>query len=285
MKKWLLLAILVLSCGGFEISRNCALNGEGCPSNTITVTKDGSSCSTKESESEVVISCTDGTKSVIKKPKSGVDGQKGDTGWDGKDGMIGQTGIGGVDGKNGIDGQNGMNGDVGISGSDGYSSVFLITDSLSCPTGGKMIMVAMDTNRNGILDLVGDTGLQSTDICNGTNGVDGQNGTNGVDGTNGTNGVDGQNGTDGTNGTNGTNAPVSQFSVVSVIDPCGDKPNVTDEVMLKLGNGSILASFSDNSNGKNTRFSLLTPGSYITTDGSKCFFTIDSSMNIKNEHY
>ena len=126
-----------------------------------------------------------------------------------------------------------------------------------------MILLATDINRNGTLDLTGDSDLQSADICNGTDGV-GQVGPQGIP---------------------GQNAPANQFSVVSVIDPCGDKSGVYDEVMLKLGNGSILASFSDNANGKNTRFSLLTPGSYVTTDGSMCFFTVNSNMDITNEHY
>lgn len=69
-------------------------------------------------------------------------------------------------------------------------------------------------------------------------------------------------------------------NIVSIIDPCGDAVNVHDEVLLKLSDGKILASFSDTTAGKNTRFSVLTQGSYVTTDGSNCSFSVDASGNV-----
>ncbi len=64
-------------------------------------------------------------------------------------------------------------------------------------------------------------------------------------------------------------------SITAVLDPCGDSPSVIDEVLLKLSNGKVIASFSDKSSGKNTRFSVLAENTYYgTTDGSNCTFKI-----------
>ena len=75
-------------------------------------------------------------------------------------------------------------------------------------------------------------------------------------------------------------------NIVAIKDPCGDKAGVFDEVFLKLSTGHYLASFSDSSSGKNTRFSVLVDGQYETTDGSNCEFTVSGSGTvISNEHY
>jgi len=87
------------------------------------------------------------------------------------------------------------------------------------------------------------------------------------------------------NGQDGTDAPPTAYTVVGLVDPCGDKPGIYDEVFFRLHNGLLVASFSDNQNGLNTRFSVLTPGSYRTTDGSNCYFSVDSNLLLYNEHY
>lgn len=69
-----------------------------------------------------------------------------------------------------------------------------------------------------------------------------------------------------------------------VIDPCGPSGNY-DEVLLRFDNGLIIASFSDNADGKNTRFSVLTAGLYMTTDNSRCQFEVDNRGNVINDHY
>ena len=102
--------------------------------------------------------------------------------------------------------------------------------------------MAQDTNRNNLFDLT-DGSIMSTTICNGVDGDD---------------------------------APATAFTPVALLDPCGDAPGRYDEVFLKLSNGTILASFSDNVSGLNTRFSVLTPGTYQTTDGDNCVFTINA---------
>lgn len=268
MSKWIMFVVLfVSSCGSVDVSRSCAMDGEACPDrSTRTVVKDGGSCSVSDTDELVVIACTDGTKSAFKKPKDGKDGES-------------------------IEGPQGKSGEtvIGPKGDDGYSAVFLITDSLTCPTGGKLLLVATDTNRNGVLDLGVDSGLQSADICNGAVGDKGDQGEKGdagdagSQGEKGDKGDQGQKGDTGSQGPAGQSAPASQFSVVQVIDPCG-KQSSFDEVLLKLGDGTILASFSDNENGKNTRFSLLVPGNYVVTDGTHCYFTVNSHMEITNEH-
>lgn len=84
----------------------------------------------------------------------------------------------------------------------------------------------------------------------------------------------------GAQGIPGINAIVSAYSIDSVIDPCGDAPGVIDEVLLKLHNGQLLVSFSDNTKGDNTRFAILSAGNYHTTDGSNCNFSVDSLGNV-----
>lgn len=73
-------------------------------------------------------------------------------------------------------------------------------------------------------------------------------------------------------------------NIVSIKDPCGSQGSY-NEVLLKLSNGKYLASFSENANGLNTRFVLLTDGNFRTTDGSGCYFTVSGSGTvISNEH-
>lgn len=67
------------------------------------------------------------------------------------------------------------------------------------------------------------------------------------------------------------------FAIIDIVDPCGGQGSY-NEVLLKLSSGQYLASFSDNSSGKNTRFVTLTDGNYITTDGTRCQFNISGSQ-------
>lgn len=73
-------------------------------------------------------------------------------------------------------------------------------------------------------------------------------------------------------------------NIVSIKNPCGNQGS-HDEVFLRLSDGKYLASFSDNINGYNTRFSVLTNGNYMTTDGTHCYFSVDSDgTRLYNEH-
>lgn len=112
----------------------------------------------------------------------------------------------------------------------------------------------------------------------------------GKDGVDGTDGKDGQgctqvattNGSIITCGTstvvilNGKDAPPTAYTVVQIIDPCG-KQTAFDEVLLKLANGSILAHYAS---GSNQFLTYVTPGSFVTTDGTNCHFTVSSTGNV-----
>lgn len=133
----------------------------------------------------------------------------------------------------------------------------------------------------------------------GTDGVDGQDGISGTDGADGQNGADGNGCTvspalngalitcatgsvlvlNGEDGTDGSDAPPTPYSVTELIDPCGHQSS-WDEVLLRLANNDIIASFSENVNGKNTRFVRLVPGMYQTTDSTSCIFTVHNDMSI-----
>lgn len=135
----------------------------------------------------------------------------------------------------------GPQGNAGSQGQPGFSSLVVIAnDAPSCSNGGKTILTALDVNYSNTIDA-GDVNLQTAEICH------------------------------------GTDAASSPFSPAEFIDPCGDAPGVYDEVLIKLANGMIVASFSDNANGKNTRLSVLVPANYVTTDGSNCSFSVDAA--------
>jgi hypothetical protein len=72
-------------------------------------------------------------------------------------------------------------------------------------------------------------------------------------------------------------------NIVSVLDPCGQQGLVANEVLLKLSNGTLLASFSDTAAGLNTRFAVLGNGTFVTSDGTSCFFTVTNGV-LSNEH-
>jgi hypothetical protein len=151
----------------------------------------------------------------------------------------------------------------GVAGKDGLNSlVALVSSPIGgfCVAGGTEVLTGLDVNANGLIDA-GDSNLQSSTICNGVAGADGQDGEDGQD------------------------AAPTAFTPVGLLDPCGDAAGVVDEVLLKLSNGTVLASFSDNANGKNTRFGVLAAGTYQTTDNSGCTFSLDTGGNLYNEHY
>jgi hypothetical protein len=121
---------------------------------------------------------------------------------------------------------------------------------------------------------------------------------NGNTGASGSNGADGSscsvnqmsNGatilcTDGTNaailnGQDGEDAPATAYSIIEMKDPCGDQSGF-DEVLLKTASGSWIAHFAS---GQSQFLTVLTPGTYITTDGSHCYFTLNANGTITGEH-
>jgi hypothetical protein len=158
-------------------------------------------------------------------------------------------------GSDGINGKDGSNGHSSLLATTSFSGV-----SGSCTNGGIVVLSGLDSNDSGILDSE-DSNLVSSVVCNGSNGIDGTNGSNGLD------------------------AVPSPWTPVSILNPCGVNGSY-DEVLLKLYNGQVMASFSQNSNGLNTRFSLLLPNvGYQTTDSYMCYFMIDINGNLYNEHH
>lgn len=65
-------------------------------------------------------------------------------------------------------------------------------------------------------------------------------------------------------------------SIVEFIDPCGDGPGF-DEVLLKTATGQYVAYFES---GGNRFLSLLSAGSYATTDASACHFTVHANGTV-----
>lgn len=160
--------------------------------------------------------------------------------------------------KDGIDGAPGSTGPAGENGSDGRSTVFTVLPvAPTCPNGGSTILMGYDADGDNLFSIADDD-IQSGEICNGVAGA---------------------------NGSNGQDAPPTPFTPVGLVNPCGDAPGVYDEVFIQLSSGTLLASFSDNIEGRNTRFAVITPGTYMTTDGDNCTFTVNSSNGIINESH
>lgn len=73
-------------------------------------------------------------------------------------------------------------------------------------------------------------------------------------------------------------------NIVGMKDPCGPQ-GAYNEVFLQLSSGQYLASFSQNGSALTTRLVVLTDGTYMTTDGTSCQFTVsDGGTVISNEH-
>lgn len=152
---------------------------------------------------------------------------------------------------------NAIPGPSGAPGASGHSVVFSSLPAPLCAAGGNILMFATDANDNGVLDAA-DTHIMTATVCNGSNG---------------------------SNGTNGADAAPTQFTPVGVLNPCGAN-TAYDEVLLKLASGQVLASFSQSASGQNTRFSLLVADTgYVTTDADLCYFKIDSTGALYDEHH
>lgn len=191
-------------------------------------------------------------------------------------------------------------GQTGVTGSQGLPGVGCSTQSVAVselvPTGGALITCGVTSTLlvNGAKGDKGDTGAQ------GEQGNAGQNGSNGASAYDlwlqagnegslsdylnslvGPQGEQGQTGAtaQGPQGLQGPAGSPTAYDIVQLIYPCGN--NVAyKEVLLRLENGTILASFSDNENGKDTRLAVIVPGSYVDTDDSNCHFNVDNNGNV-----
>lgn len=145
------------------------------------------------------------------------------------------------DGAAGAAGEAGATGAAGPAGANGHNAVFSITsaNSETCTNGGVVILMALDVNDTGVYSAELPQ-QQSATICNGQNGMA---------------------------------APASPYQIVDAIKTCGDTV-ANKEVLLRLQNGQLLATVSDNVSGYNTRLSFVVDGNYVNTDKSGCTFSI-----------
>lgn len=201
-------------------------------------------------------------------------------------------------------GVQGDKGDTGAGGAQGTGVVFTECPASTdqCPTGGYVLILASDTDGTGQFSF-DDQNKESSIVCNGVQGIQGEQGIQGVTGntgatgpqgtqgntgatgatgaqgapgTQGVAGTNGTNGKDGTNGTNGTNASMTPFTVVNAIAPCGNSSSSYKEQLLCLADGNILADFSKDDAGDDTRLAFIPAGNYQDTDSSDCNFSVCS---------
>lgn len=92
-----------------------------------------------------------------------------------------------------------------------------------------------------------------------------------TNGSNGSDGLDGQDGVDGADGAPGLNA------LVEVIDPCGQESSY-DEVLFRFSDGNLYAVYAS---GNKIHLTELVPGTYITTDGTDCTFTVTEDLEVE----
>ena len=161
-------------------------------------------------------------------------------------------------------GEQGPKGDTGSTGPKGENGVSFIptvtpTDQTLCPDASESPTGVFGQ----VITLTPSDGSQTLAavICNGNSGSDGQDGEDGED------------------------AAPTPFSPTELVDPCGDSPTAYDEVLIKLANGMLLATVSDNASGLNTRLSRVLPGTWTTTDGDHCIFTVDANNEITYESH
>lgn len=146
---------------------------------------------------------------------------------------------------NGTNGSNGSNGANGSDGKDGNGVAFAVVAATvqQCPSGGSTILMATDVGNTGVYSVTAPN-QQSMTVCN------------------------------------GQNATVPAYSPVEAIYACGN--NVAyKEVLLRLQNGQVLGSFSNNTAGDMTRLAFLPDGNFMNTDNSGCQFSLSTSSDGK----
>jgi len=140
---------------------------------------------------------------------------------------------------------------------------------------------------NGTDGVDGSNGADGQDGVDGVDGVDGQNGTDGIDGVDGVDGIDGQDGVDGQDGATGAQGPVGPAgpmgptgpaALQEVVNPCGEQ-GLYEEVLLRFSTGQLMALYYDGAN-QRSFLTELSPGSYVTTDGFSCLFTVHGDLSV-----
>lgn len=159
-----------------------------------------------------------------------------------------------------------------------------ITSSYKCMAEGRHCDTPTpEAGPQGISGLPGPQGVPGQD------GVDGKNGVDGRDGIDGEQGEQGQAGPQGGRGEDGQDAQQSEYDIVSIVSLCPNNSSVHsngkgnvkgNEILLRLADGSLLAVFSS---GGKVFMASIGPGSYVTTDGRSCKFTVDEELTVEDE--
>lgn len=68
----------------------------------------------------------------------------------------------------------------------------------------------------------------------------------------------------------------TQEAITEFIDPCGDGPGF-DEVLIRTTSGQLVAYFES---GGNRFLTILSPGSYATTDAQRCHFQLTAEGKV-----
>lgn len=85
---------------------------------------------------------------------------------------------------------------------------------------------------------------------------------------------------DGTSGIVQDGESPNPASIVEVIDPCGpEHPQGLDEVLLRLQDGVLLGALTDRTG--RVYLTVVSPGSWITTDGTSCRFRVTEDLQIE----
>lgn len=153
-----------------------------------------------------------------------------------REAIVGPTGLNGAKGEPGVPGATGPQ---GARGENGHSLLVLTASATpaQCAAGGVILVIAEDTNDNGVLDSP-DSSPSTSILCNGA---------------------------------------AAPFTPVEYITPCGPESSAYKEILLRMADGSVLGSFSQDSSALTTRLALLPDGSYVDTDQSSCAFTLSTS--------
>lgn len=170
-----------------------------------------------------------------------------------------------------------------------------IHKSYKCMAEGEHCNVAPRDGQDGADGQAGPQGISGLPGAQGVPGAPGKDGINGRDGIDGEDGIDGKDGEvgpkgdKGEDGTDGADAPAGDYNIVAIISLCpstvsnGNNNQGVErgaEILLRLSNGELLAVFS--SSGK-VFLANIGPGSYMTTDGRKCKFTVDTDLTVEDE--
>lgn len=176
--------------------------------------------------------------------------------------------------------------------------------ALACPNGGDKITVFKDLNNSGLLNSA-DPVTSITSICNGTNGSNGTNGTSASisvasasasqcryggyvfnsTGNSPTVVCNGATGQAGATGSQGIQGPAGQpGSSVTPVKFCNSDHSAFPEYGLLVGHDlfAVYWGTTPSSPSQSTAFlALITPGSYQSTGGNGCNFTINNSGQVR----